>query len=117
MNKKTKILYIVTLTFIFFIVVITFYKVFILHDYLISYEVSCDPSVENCFIVECDQETGEGCDVSDSEKYYKLVEKKEFNAIKCPSDDSNCLLCQKDETDCTITLCDPSTGENSCSSL
>jgi hypothetical protein len=117
MTKKTKILYFFTLIIVFFVVVITFYKIFILHDYLISYEVSCDPKIESCFVVVCDEETGEGCDIDDSEKYYKLVEKKAFNAVKCSSDDSNCLSCQEGETDCIAIFCDPSTEEAGCSNL
>ncbi|MBU0722420.1 hypothetical protein KKA93_03130 [Patescibacteria group bacterium] len=117
MDKKTKIFYVVASVAILFIIVIVFFKIFILHDYLISYQAPCDPKVESCFIVECDQETGEGCDLGEAEKYYKLIEKKAFNAIKCAEDDFNCLLCQKDEIDCQTTICDSSTEENICSNF
>lgn len=114
---KTKILYLISLLAISSIVAITFFKIFVLHDYLVSYQISCDPKIESCFVVVCDKETGEGCDVSEAEKYYKLVEKKAFNAIKCSESDFNCLLCQKDEVSCQTTVCDSSIEENVCSNL
>lgn len=117
MTKKTKTLYLITLIILLFVVTFTFYKIFILHNYLVSYEVPCDPQIESCFVIECDQETEEDCNIDNSEKYYKLVEKKAFNVIKCPAEDATCLFCQKDEPGCTTTLCDSSIEGDICSSL
>ncbi|MDQ5954224.1 MAG: hypothetical protein QG583_152 [Patescibacteria group bacterium] len=117
MVKKVKNLYLIILVIICLVVIFTFYKIFILRDYLISYQVACDPNTESCFILECDQEEGEDCNIDESEKYFKLVEKKAFNAVKCSSGDVNCLLCQGNEMDCTTTMCDPLVEENYCSDL
>lgn len=116
MSKKINYLYIIIIGVIFFVIFATYRKIFILHNYLISYEVSCDPKIESCFIVKCDQETGEGCNIGESEKYYKLINKMAFNSIKCAKDDTACLSCQKEEDDCKETVCNPST-DGECSDL
>ena len=115
MSKKTKILYIILIIIIFVVSVLTFYDFFIKHNYLISYQVSCNPKTESCFMVECDQETGEGCDLNKPQNYYKLVERKAYKIINCSKEDLECLLCQINENNCKITLCDPDIEGNTCS--
>jgi hypothetical protein len=101
------------------VVIITFFKYFIVKDYIIQAEADCDPMTEACFIYECVPGVDEDCadDPEDPEaklSYYKIVEKKAYLIPDCDPNDENCdaLNCQGiDEENCLETLCNDQTKD------
>lgn len=85
----------------------SFARFYLEEDYFVSYNASCDPSVESCF-VEC---IDEACE---DKEYYKIIEKYAPDLkAQCGIDISDCDSaehCQDGETRCSITLCEASTG-------
>lgn len=115
MDKKSKIIFTITLVLVIIVFFLNYYKIFIIHNYKISFEAPCDPYTESCFILECDPEINEDCTNVPTE-YYKLIERKVSDIISCKNDDFDCLSCRTNESNCKITNCDPSQAENICSS-
>jgi hypothetical protein len=101
------------------VVIITFFKYFVIKDYIIQAEANCDPMTEECFIYECVPGTDADCadDPEDPEamlSYYKIVEKKAFLIPDCDPNNENCdaLNCQgQDEENCKETFCSDETKE------
>lgn len=77
-------------------------------DYLVSYEISCDPEEQPCYV---------GCEDEEctTEYYYSVVEKHATelekqcgnNIVDCPK----AGLCLPEDVSCTISTCDPSIEE------
>jgi hypothetical protein len=113
MEKKSKILLFVFFTAILVSVGFTYYKIFILKDYIIKLEAGCDPTKEKCFIRECDPETDEECPANLDERisYYKIIEKKASAIPVCESGNDHCpeINCAGD-ADCREILCDENTA-------
>jgi hypothetical protein len=79
-----------------------FYRFFILEDYLVKYEIYCDPYEENCYLY-CEDE-----DCNDP-WYYKYAI-TEANAVKdaCGADITDCRaaeLCEENNLSCVIEYC------------
>ena len=110
MDKKTKLVFKIGLVLIVLVIITTYYKVFIKHDYLVDIEIPCDPNVEYCFIGECDSESDNTC--IDNSYNYKIVEKKAYSAMLCADGDLNCLLCKESEVNCEIINCDSEITNN-----
>ncbi len=112
MDKKSKIFFAIFFSVAFIVIVISFFKFFILKDYYIKSEVDCDPETEKCFIYECDPAEDSECSENLDERisYYKLIEKKANTLPLCDSNDIDCpaITCQAGE-DCQEFLCDEST--------
>ena len=109
MDKKSKILLLVFFILIILAVTLTFYRVMVAKDYLISTEVACDPAIEKCFQRLCDPETEECANADNPEMiYYKILEKNYKNIKPCDPADENCqnLTCEPGEKDCQEILCD-----------
>lgn len=122
MDKKSKILLFSFFSIIIIVTGISYYKYFILKDYLIEIEVDCNPKLEKCFIYECDPSVDEECpkNVKKRISYYKIIRKKANTIPNCDPNSENCsaLKCNKSE-DCEEVLCDEANlqeGER-CSSL
>ncbi|MFA5746948.1 MAG: hypothetical protein WC926_02635 [Candidatus Paceibacterota bacterium] len=112
MDKNSKILF-----FVFFLAAlaaigVSFYKYYILEDFYILAEKSCDPAGEGCFVRECDPSSDFNCPKEGEKRlvYYTLVTKKANAIPKCDPKDSSCraLDCQEGE-DCTEVFCDEAT--------
>lgn len=116
MNKKTKIILIITSILILIVLLINYYKIFIIHNYKISFEVPCDPNIENCFVLECDQDAIDDCTNVPNE-YYKLIERKVSGVNVCKENDFDCLACKEEDSECNTVLCDPLVDENICSNF
>jgi hypothetical protein len=93
----------------------SFYRFIVLHDYLVSYEIDCDPSSESCFI---------GCedDECTAEYFYALIERRADdiynlcgpNIVECEA----ALECSQSSTHCNITYCNPDIDEEgTCSTI
>lgn len=100
MDKKNKILLIVVILLVVYAVLSAYYRFFVVRDYQIITEISCDPETESCFVYE-DEET--------ELYYYKLINKNAANISDCNPHREECdeLSCEDGEEDCKITYCDP----------
>jgi len=115
MDKKSKILFAVVGLAIAISVGVTYWRIMVKKNYIISSQVDCDPATEKCFVWKCDATLGEGEDgacTGDPEVdvwYYKNAQRKAFNIPLCdPEKDETCLpfQCNEGEKDCSETLCD-----------
>lgn len=109
MDKKTKLILIVSLVLFVFVIITTYYKIFVKHDYLVDIEVPCDSSLEYCFVGECDSLSDDTC--IDNSYNYKTIEKKAYSAMICADEDWDCLICKENENNCKIIGCDPEIGD------
>jgi hypothetical protein len=79
-----------------------FYRFMVLNDYLVTYEIDCDPQTESCY---------EGCDNDEcTEYYYYAYITREASVVNnlCGADITGCELggyCQASETNCQIETC------------
>lgn len=118
MDKKSKILLAILLLLVAGSVVLTYYRIMIKRDYLISSQVECDPYTEKCFIWNCDPEStieGESCtgDLEADVWYYKIVKRNASRIPLCdPETDENCqpFLCEMGESECVEILCSAETA-------
>ena len=115
MDKKSKILLSLLGLAIIISVGATYWRIMMKKDYIISSQVDCDPTIEKCFIWECDSTLAAGEDgacTGDPEEdswYYKIAERKAYNIPLCdPDKDENCqpFLCEEGEKDCQEIFCD-----------
>lgn len=115
MDKKSKILFALIGLAIAISVGVTYWRIMIKKDYIISSQVDCDPTIEKCFIWQCDPSLAKGeedaCtgDPEEDSWYYKIANRKAFNIPLCdPEKDETCqpFLCEEGEKDCQETLCD-----------
>lgn len=104
-----------------------YYRFYITQDFQLYAEVDCDPSVESCFIYECDPEWDDWC-IEEPEnelknmRPYKIREKSARNTPKpedanCDAVAGNCppLVCEEGDETCFETFCDPAVdGEDAC---
>lgn len=116
MEKKNKIIFKITVLLIIIISMLTYYNIFILHNYSISFEVPCDPNTESCFAAKCDLTYNDNCSLG-TFYYYKLIEKKASDAMICDSENFECLACKENEKKCSVILCDPQDEESICSNI
>lgn len=112
-DQKSKNLFIVFFGFILLMVIISFYKYFIVKDYYIEVEIPCSPDVENCFVYKCLD--SEGCTGEGDIYYYKLLKKKASAIPLCDPELSDCAAYDcSDGIDCFIINCNSQDEE--CSS-
>ena len=87
----------------------SFYKFYIVRDYIVYGHTECDPSINRCFVSECDPESGEcsGNPEEDTE-YYVLIEKNASQIAVCDPHTEECeaLSCKPDEVGCKEYFCD-----------
>lgn len=112
-KQYTKYLWVVFLTLTAISVAVSFYRFYILRDYEITAQVTCDPAQEKCFIQECDPEV-EVCtgDTAKDTTYYKLIHRLAQHIPLCDPNDADChpLQCAPSEANCFETLCDEITA-------
>lgn len=82
----------------------SFYRFVVLKDYLVSYQIDCDPTETTCHV---------GCedDACAETYYYAMIEKKarELHEI-CGDNITDCedaFECSSSENYCEISYCDP----------
>ena len=112
MDKKSKILIAVILLLIAGSVAVTYWRIMVKKDYIISAQTDCDPTLENCFVWNCNpnsQVEGEACtgDPEEDIWYYKTIKRKAANIPLCDPNDENCtaLTCPENEADCEEIFC------------
>jgi hypothetical protein len=95
-------------------IIASVYRFMILNDYLVTYEIDCDPASTSCFV---------GCENEEcSEEYYYQLVTREASKIEslCGVDITNCEsanYCQTNEPHCVVEQCDASNNECSNTSL
>lgn len=84
------------------VVGIQYKRMIVDQDYILYSHVSCDPTFESCFVLNCDI-TEQDCDNTP----YKKIEKKAYNAPNCDLSKPECidLACEVGEESCSIILC------------
>lgn len=110
MEKKIKIMiWLLLISGLLYCVVATHIRVFEKGDYIVRYNIPCDPSLKECFSEKICNESGDNCETN----YYSSMQRiKSKLASICGSDISTCPLaetCMDGETDCAITFCNPKT--------
>ncbi len=112
-NIGNNIFNIILLLLILGSVGVIFYKIVVIKNYQIVAEVSCDPTVEKCFVYECDPADDETCpeNITDRTSYYKKISKKANTIYLCEKTEEKLgcgeeLSCTEGETDCSYVLCD-----------
>jgi len=114
MDKKSKVLLWVVAFMIAASVGVTFWRIMIKKDYIIEVEADCDPTLETCFIYECDPEAEECTgDPAEDTSYYKIIKRNAANIPLCDPADENCeaLVCPEGEAECEVILCNEETNE------
>jgi hypothetical protein len=112
MDRKSKIFFVVFFLLIVGAIGVTYYRYFIVRDYMIEAQASCDPFTEACFVYVCDPEAEECTGDPDQDtSYYKNISRNAKNIPLCNPLDEDCdaLTCPPGEANCTLTLCDPDT--------
>ena len=114
MDKKSKIFFLVFFLLIVGSVAVTYWRIMVKRDYIISAQTECDPAAENCFVYECDPEDPEDpeCATLPEEErvsYYKIINKNAQNIPLCDATAGECpedLACEEGEEECETILCD-----------
>jgi len=107
--NKGLLLFLCTLTT--FTILTSYYRYVVATDFLVSYEIDCDPTVANCYI---------GCEDDDcsEEYYYQEIERHASTLLNlCGYDISDCdaaYTCMIGEDDCSLFSCDPTEEANEC---
>jgi hypothetical protein len=106
MKLQKHILFVVLIPALIAVGVVSYNRFLIHHDYLVSYEGSCDPITEECFV---------GCENQECAQpyYYAIVEKDAaYLYERCGPDITGCEFastCSLNEDSCSILYCDPMT--------
>ena len=114
MERKTHILLYTLIPAIAIVVLVSFSRFILVHNYTVSYEGPCDPLTEVCFV---------GCEDDEcTEEYYYSIVQRNARAIRklCGADISDCPAadtCPNDEGSCSITYCDPEIDTDMCESI
>lgn len=113
-NLSGKIFFLVFFLLIVGSVALTYYRIMVKRDYIISAQIDCDPAKEACFVSECDPESDSECaDTPEDERttYYKTIKKNAKNIPLCDAQKNECpeqLSCEPGEEECEEELCDES---------
>jgi hypothetical protein len=114
MDKKSKIFFLVFFLLIIGSVGVTYWRIMINRDYIISASQECDPATEACFVSSCDPESDEECAATPEEErtsYYKIIKKNAKNIPPCDAQKDECpaeLTCADGEAECSFEYCDDS---------
>lgn len=102
-NRQSKYFFILTCSVFLSIIVVSFYSIFFKNDYEVLKWVECDPSVDSCFVADC--ETGDT--ECDSETTYKKI----IVTSKYAGLDYDSLDCSANSDVCQVVTCQENTIE------
>lgn len=108
-NNLSKILFWTMMIFVFLTVSASYYRFIVTHDYIIEAEVDCDPTIESCFVWECDPAIEGECtgNIDDDLWYYKFAYRNAKYIPECFDDSCDSFKCSsKDEPGCSEVTCD-----------
>lgn len=82
---------------------VAFYKFYIVRDYLVFANVSCDSTLHSCFVGDGDS----------APQYYEKISKKANTIPVCNGWLNQCqeLSCTQGDSSCTIEYCQSDTGD------
>jgi len=104
MAKNANWLIIVVILLLFVVVGYRFEQYYLLKNFTLEVNTSCNPEIEKCFVMDC-QEGDPGCDTSP----YKKVEILARDAPKCLEEHScDSFVCPVGLVNCSITYCSES---------
>lgn len=109
---RDHIMFYILVPLIIIVSAVSFYRFIIKGNYVVSYQGSCDPTTEKCFV---------GCedDACMKESYYTKVQKYAPDlSAECGKDITDCEsanVCLSNDRNCSITYCDTETDNNICS--
>lgn len=90
--------------------ILGYHRFFVERDYVVQYELACDPSVTDCFVLECSGSEDTECETW----YFSLGEKTASDLYNsCGESIDGCdaaATCLPSDTYCKMTMCDPVTG-------
>lgn len=92
----------------------------LMHDYAVAYEGTCDTSTQNCFVGCNDDDGGESGACADTYNYAKMQKYAPDLYAECGPDITDCEdanVCLPQDRACSVTYCDPSDKENTCSGV
>ena len=111
MNFKRALLF-VTILLIIVSVSASYYRYVVLHDYLITVAVDCDPDAESCFVWQCDPSIEGDCTGEADEDiwFYSLVEGTTKYMCDNREEDCDPSACVDDpNADCEMIYCSEET--------
>jgi hypothetical protein len=114
MDKKSKIFFLVFFLLIIASVAVTYWRIMVKRDYIISAQQDCDPATEQCFVSSCDPESDSECAATPEKErttYYKIIKKNAKNIPLCDAQKDECpkeLTCADGEAECSFEYCDAS---------
>gem|GEM_PF-1636729 len=98
-------------SFVILTVLGSLYRFIIIQDYLVTYEIDCDPETQYCY-------TGCEDDECFEEYFYQEIERHASMLLHlCGADISDCedaSTCTAGELECTVTTCDLTDTFNEC---
>jgi len=110
MGKILKtMLWLLLISGLLYSIIATYIRIIEKGDYIIRYNISCNPSSQACFSEQQCDESGNNCQTT----YYSSMQRIESNLARvCGSDSdiSTCVLadkCMEGEAGCSIKLCNP----------
>lgn len=113
-NFRDNIISFILIPLIILIGCISFFRFMVFQDYVVSYEGSCDPSINSCFV---------GCEDDACTKeyfYFKMQKYAPDLYAQCGKDITNCEVankCMPDDRKCSIVYCDPEINTDECKYL
>jgi len=119
MDTKSKIFFLAFILILEGSIFASFYRFVIAKDYIVENQEDCDPTLDKCFIWECDPnaiDESEKCtgDPDNDTWYYKLSMRNAKNVPLCdPDKDENCtpMICEPGEKDCYDVFCSDETNK------
>ncbi|NTU66988.1 MAG: hypothetical protein HGB08_03630 [Candidatus Moranbacteria bacterium] len=113
MDTKSKIFFLAFILILEGSIFSAYYRFVIAKDYIVENQEDCDPTIDRCFIWECDpnaKDPSEQCtgDPDNDTWYYKLSFRNASKVPLCdPDNDENCtpMVCEPGEKDCYDVFC------------
>ena len=109
---QEKILLGALLTLLALTVSASYYRYIVTLDFLVTYEIDCNPTEESCFV---------GCedDECTTEYYFSEIEREaQWLQMMCGENITDCAImntCTESENHCVLTTCNAQVTSNNCS--
>jgi len=92
------------------------------HDHLVSYEISCDPSIHSCYVLCEDETVGDVLYCSSDALFYYAIMERNAAVLNdyCGESIIDCRMaeeCAEGEMVCAITYCDQETESEYCEQI
>ena len=98
MKSGNKIIFLVLLLSFLLVIIFGYYNIFVLGNYEVIKQTSCDPKVELCFVSDCEA-NDPSCDTGTTYKKISILSKyagSDYDSLTCPENSSFCkiITCQ-----------------------